>query len=46
MTRLLLDSIIKGKNTGMISNVVPEEIQRAPGDLKEKILEEVTEYEE
>ena len=41
MTRLLLDSIIKGKNTGMISNVVLEEIQRAPGDLKEKILEEV-----
>lgn len=41
MTRLLLDSIIKGKNTGMISNVVLEEIQRAPGDLKEKILEKI-----
>jgi len=41
MTCLLLDSIIKGKNTGMISNVVLEEIQRAPADLKEKILEEV-----
>ena len=41
ITRLLLDSIIKGKNTGMISNVVLEEIQRAPGDLKEKILEKI-----
>ncbi|MFQ6067601.1 MAG: PIN domain protein [bacterium] len=41
VTRLLLESIIKGKNAGMISNVVLEEIERAPGELKENILEEI-----
>lgn len=41
ITRPLLDSIIKGKSAGVISNVVLEEIERAPGELKEKILEEI-----
>jgi predicted nucleic acid-binding protein len=41
ITRPLLDSIIKGKSTGVISNVVLEETERAPGELKEKILEEI-----
>lgn len=41
ITRPLLDSIIKGKSGGVISNVVLEEIERAPGELKEKILEEI-----
>jgi len=41
VTRLLLESTIKGKNIGMISDVVLEEIGRAPNELKKKILEEI-----
>ena len=41
VTRKLLDSIIRGGNIGFLSNVVIEEIERAPLDLKYKITNEI-----
>jgi len=41
ITRLLLDSIIEGKHIGVISNVVLEEIDRGPAELKERLLKEI-----
>jgi exoribonuclease R len=39
--RALLRSIIKGKHTGIISNIVLEEIERSPEEFKEKIIAEM-----
>lgn len=41
ITRALLRSIIKGKHTGIISNIVLEEIERSPEEFKEKIIAEM-----
>jgi len=41
ITRLLLDSIIEGEHIGVISNIVLEEIDRSPKDLKENLLSEI-----
>ncbi len=41
ITRKLLHSIIKGKHTGIISNIVLEEIERSPEEFKEKIIAEM-----
>ncbi len=41
ITPLLLDSIIEGEHIGVISNIVLEEIDRSPGDLKENLLSEI-----
>jgi predicted nucleic acid-binding protein len=41
ITRTLLHSIIKGKHTGIISNIVLEEIERSPEEFKEKIIAEM-----
>lgn len=41
ITRALLHSIIEGKHTGIISNIVLEEIERSPEEFKEKIIAEM-----
>lgn len=41
ITRLLFDSIVEGQHTGVISNIVLEEIERSPEDLKENLLAEI-----
>lgn len=41
ITRALLRSIIKGKHTGIISNIVLEEIERSPEEFKQKIIAEM-----
>jgi predicted nucleic acid-binding protein len=41
ITRALLDSIVEGKHTGIISNIVLEEIDRCPQELKEKLVAEI-----
>jgi len=41
ITRGLLDSILKGRHIGVISNIVLEEIGRSPLDLRGKLLDEV-----
>jgi len=41
ITRRLLDAIVEGKHTGIISNIVLEEIERAPEELKGNLLTEV-----
>ena len=41
ITRTLLDSIIEGKHTGIISNIVLEEIERSPEEFKEKLIAEM-----
>jgi predicted nucleic acid-binding protein len=40
-TRILLDSIISGQHTGVISNIVLEEIERGPEELREALIEEL-----
>lgn len=41
ITRRLLDVIVEGKHIGVISNIVLEEIERAPEDLKENLINEI-----
>lgn len=41
ITRALLQSIISGEHTGIISNIVLEEIERSPEEFKEKIIDEM-----
>jgi predicted nucleic acid-binding protein len=41
ITRALLDSIVEGKHTGIISNIVLEEIDRCPQELKKKLVAEI-----
>ncbi len=41
ITRDLLDSIVEGKHTGVISNIVLEEIDRGPEELKRKLISEI-----
>ena len=41
ITRALLDSIIDREHIGIISNIVLEEIERSPEELREKILTEI-----
>lgn len=41
VTKILLESIISNKHTGIISNVVTEEIEQSPGHLKKLLLEEL-----
>jgi predicted nucleic acid-binding protein len=41
ITRALLHSIIEGKHTGIISNIVLEEIERSPEEFKEKTIIEM-----
>ncbi len=41
ITRELLDLIVEGKHAGIISNIVLEEIDQSPEELKEKILNEI-----
>jgi len=40
-TRVLLDSISHGRHTGVISNIVLEEIERSPEELRERLLAEI-----
>jgi predicted nucleic acid-binding protein len=41
ITRALLDSIVEGKHTGIISNIVLEEIDRCHEELKKKLVSEI-----
>ncbi len=41
ITRALLDSFVEGKHSGIISNIVLEEIDRCPEDLKKKLISEI-----
>ena len=41
VTRALLDSIAEGKHTGIISNIVLEEIDRCHEELKKKLVSEI-----
>jgi len=41
ITRALLESIVEGKHAGVISNVVLEEIDRCPEELKKKLVAEI-----
>jgi predicted nucleic acid-binding protein len=41
ITRELLDLIVEGKHVGVISNIVLEEIDQSPEELKEKLLDEI-----
>ena len=41
ITRTLLDSIVSGTHIGAISNVVLEEIERSPEELREKLASEM-----
>jgi predicted nucleic acid-binding protein len=40
-TRELFDLIVEGKHAGIISNIVLEEIDQSPEELKEKLLTEI-----
>src|SRR4030042_5546238 len=41
ITRELLDLIAEGKHVGVISNIVLEEIDRSPEELKKKLVKEI-----
>jgi predicted nucleic acid-binding protein len=41
ITRALFDSIVEGKHAGIISNILLEEIDRCPEDLKKKLVTEI-----
>ena len=41
ITRELLDSIVQGKHVGVISNIVLEEIDQSPKELKKKLINEI-----
>lgn len=41
ITRALLQSIVEGKHAGIISNIVLEEIDRCPEDLKKRLVIEI-----
>jgi len=41
LTRALLDSINDGKHAGIISNIILEEIDRCPEELKKKLVTEI-----
>jgi predicted nucleic acid-binding protein len=40
-TQILIESIIQGPHTGVISNIVLEEIERCPEELKGKLVSEI-----
>lgn len=40
-TRILLDLIVEGQHTGIISNIVLEEIERSPEELREALTREL-----
>ena len=42
ITRDLLGLIIDGSHTGIISNIVLEEIERAPEEIRERLLAEIS----
>lgn len=41
ITRALVESIVEGKHTGIISNIVLEEIDRCHEELKKKLVSEI-----
>jgi predicted nucleic acid-binding protein len=41
ITRELLDLIVQGKHVGVISNIVLEEIDQSPKELKKKLINEI-----
>jgi len=41
ITRTLLGLIVEGKHTGVISNIVLEEIERSPAELKKRLINEI-----
>jgi predicted nucleic acid-binding protein len=41
ITRVLLNSIVEGKHSGVISNIVLDEIERSPEELREALIAEV-----
>lgn len=41
VTRAMIDLIIDGTHTGILSNIVLEEIERAPEVIKERLLAEI-----
>jgi len=41
ITRALLNLISQGKHIGVVSNVVLEEIERSPHNIREKLLKEI-----
>ena len=41
ITHELLDLIVEGKHVGVISNIVLEEIDQGPEELKEKLVNEI-----
>jgi predicted nucleic acid-binding protein len=41
ITRELLDLVVEGRHVGVISNIVLEEVDQSPEELKEKLLNEV-----
>jgi predicted nucleic acid-binding protein len=40
-TQILIESIVKGTHAGVISNIVLEEIERCPEELKERLVGEI-----
>jgi predicted nucleic acid-binding protein len=40
-TQILIESIVKGTHAGVISNIVLEEIERCPEELKERLIGEI-----
>jgi len=40
-TQILIESIVKGLHTGVISNIVLEEIERCPEELKGRLIGEI-----
>lgn len=41
ITRELFDLIVQGKHVGVISNIVLEEIDQSPEEIKEKLVKEI-----
>lgn len=41
-TRVMLNSIVEGKHIGVISNIVLEEIERGPEEIREKLMVKIS----
>lgn len=41
-TRVMLNSIVEGKHIGVISNIVLEEIERGPEEIREKLMAKIS----
>jgi len=41
ITRVLLNSVVEDKHIGVISNILLEEVERSPEEVREKLLTEM-----